>query len=218
MSDAKSRIMQNVAHALDQKSAPTAGEVLEQRQRAYAGSATPHPVWQASAVERFIEKFESQAGTWTRVEGIEAVGGAVADHLSGKLIDQQIRVAPHPLLEKVVWPEHLDVIVSSERAPDSNVAVSVAEAGMAETGTLVFYSGAEIPTTLQFLPDYHIAILRLPDMVSYMEEVWQKLNVRDDFPPRALSFITGPSRTADVELTIQIGAHGPREVHLILVE
>ncbi|MEE8215674.1 MAG: LUD domain-containing protein, partial [Acidiferrobacterales bacterium] len=79
-------------------------------------------------------------------------------------------------------------------------------------------SGRESPTTLNFLPDVHIVVLRREQIVAHIEDVWSQLRSELAAMPRTINFITGPSRTADVEQTIQLGAHGPRSLHVILVE
>ena len=86
-----------------------------------------------------------------------------------------------------------------------------------ETGTLVVCSGPDTPSTVSLLPETHICIVRRSRMVSTMEEAFAMLRREKGELPRATWFISGPSRTADIELTIVIGAHGPYRTHVILV-
>jgi len=79
-------------------------------------------------------------------------------------------------------------------------------------------SGAHSPTTLNFLPDVHIVIVRRQQIVTHIEDVWRRMRSEVNEVPRTINFITGPSRTADIEQTIQLGAHGPRSLHVVLVE
>ncbi len=88
---------------------------------------------------------------------------------------------------------------------------------VAETGTLMLRSGPDHPTTLNFLPDTHIVVLRAGQIVGPYEDAWAKLRAAGDMP-RAVNFVSGPSRTADIEQTIQLGAHGPRRLHIVLIE
>jgi len=85
-------------------------------------------------------------------------------------------------------------------------------AGIAETGTLMLVSGPNSPTTLNLMPDTHIVVLRADQIVGPYEEALDRLRVRQDGKPlpRTVNFITGPSRTADIEQKIELGAHGPR--------
>jgi L-lactate dehydrogenase complex protein LldG len=80
-------------------------------------------------------------------------------------------------------------------------------------------SGPTHPTTLNFLPEVHIVVLRAADVVGPYENAWARVRTARDngAMPRTVNFVTGPSRTADIEQTIQLGAHGPRRLHIILV-
>jgi len=100
------------------------------------------------------------------------------------------------------------------------VSVTGGYGAIAETGTLMLTSGAERPTTLNFLPETHIVVLPADRVVGALEQAWAKL--RGEFGagnmPRTVNFITGPSRSADIEQTLQMGAHGPRRLHIILID
>jgi L-lactate dehydrogenase complex protein LldG len=78
-------------------------------------------------------------------------------------------------------------------------------------------AGPDHPTTLNFLPDTHIVVLRASRVVGPYEDGWARLREAGAMP-RAVNFVSGPSRTADIEQTIQLGAHGPRRLHIVLVE
>ena len=98
-----------------------------------------------------------------------------------------------------------------------SVAVTPCFAAVAETGTVVLLSSPESPTSLNFLPEDHIVVADAGRLVPYMEDVWPLLRKAPDGIPRTVNLISGPSKTADVEQTIQYGAHGPRRFHVILV-
>jgi L-lactate dehydrogenase complex protein LldG len=109
-------------------------------------------------------------------------------------------------------------------------AVAAADLGLtgvdlavAETGTLVMMSGAGRPRTTSLLPTVHVAVFDRDALVESLEQVGLVLEAwHDGEPPRergaVINFITGPSRTADIELTLTRGVHGPKEVHAIFVE
>ena len=80
-------------------------------------------------------------------------------------------------------------------------------------------SGPDHPVSLNLLPDTHVVVLREGDIVSGYEEVWQRLRARygKNAMPRTVNTITGPSRTGDIEQTIELGAHGPRRMHIVVV-
>jgi L-lactate dehydrogenase complex protein LldG len=95
-------------------------------------------------------------------------------------------------------------------------------AAIAETGTLMLLSGADTPTTLNFLPDTHIVVVRAGQVVAGYEDAWDMVREKAGGDPaawpRTINLITGPSRTGDIEQRIQLGAHGPRRLHVVLVD
>jgi L-lactate dehydrogenase complex protein LldG len=81
-------------------------------------------------------------------------------------------------------------------------------------------SGPQTPTTLNFLPETHVVVVRRDQIVATYEEAWGHLRAvqTKGMLPRTINFITGPSRTADIEQHMELGAHGPRRLHIVLVE
>ena len=96
------------------------------------------------------------------------------------------------------------------------VGVTGAFCAIAETGTLMLLSGAETPATTSLLPETHVAVLDPRRVVATMEDAWDLLRYEYKQPPRAVNFVSGPSRTADIEQTVTLGAHGPYRVLIIL--
>ena len=78
-------------------------------------------------------------------------------------------------------------------------------------------SGEQTPPSVSLLPETHIAVVHRSRIVSKMEDAWAALRAETRELPRAVSFISGPSRTADIEQTVTLGAHGPYRVHIVLV-
>ena len=169
-----------------------------------------------------LELFAAQAAavdaTVARVSALDEVPAAVADYLRGENLPTALRMAPDPKLDACSWDRApmLDISYGKAEAEDQ-VTVTGAFAGIAETGTLMLASGPESPTTLNFLPDTHIVVLRADDMVGAYEDGWDRLRATGRIP-RTVNFITGPSRSGDIEQTLHLGAHGPRRLHVILVE
>lgn len=106
---------------------------------------------------------------------------------------------------------------SFTRDPDSTIRVGVtgALAGIAETGSLVLVGGEGRPLTASLLPDVHIAILRESNLVPTLSDVLCRPEIRT---ASTAVIITGPSRTGDIEMTLTIGVHGPKELHVLLIE
>lgn len=161
------------------------------------------------------------SATVARLPGEEAVPQAVADYLKGENLPPKLRLAPRDDLRALPWDSQplLEVAEGIAEEPD-NTSLTGAFAGIAETGTLMMASGPEAPITLNFLPENHIVVLRASQVVGAYEEAWTQLRRRfgAGTMPRAVNMITGPSRTGDIEQTIQLGAHGPRRLHVLLIE
>lgn len=174
----------------------------------------------ARRVDLFVRMVEAAAGTaeWTAdPAGIPTV---VAMFLRTLNLPLAVRHGGDPLLESVPWDRAGPLEV--RRGPSDGrdlAAVSHAFAAVAETGTLVLTSGRDNPTTLNFLPDIHIVVVRASDVAADFETVMARLRERfgAGAMPRAVNLITGPSRSADIEQTLILGAHGPRKLHVIVV-
>ncbi|MBP0493736.1 LutC/YkgG family protein [Pararoseomonas indoligenes] len=181
-------------------------------------------------VAAFVKNVEKEFGTVERVEDAASVPAAIADYLAAQNLEPRFVLAPHPDLAALPWAERPMLAFEVRRAvPGDAVSVQHAWAGVAETGTLVFPSGPERPTTLNILPETEIAVLRASDILGAYEEAWDRLraerggaepnpNPSGGFMPRNVMLVTGPSRSADIEQTLELGAHGPRRLHVILIE
>lgn len=174
------------------------------------------PAYTEPALERFIARAEKASASVITIPHINEFGKALSGYLAEHGLQQRIAAAPSPMLDEVSWPDGYQVERRIAEATDQ-VAVSVAFSGIAETGTLALLSGSQTPTTLNFLADNYICLLQQNDIVAHMEDVWDRVRTHQGGMPRTLNFITGPSRTADVEQTIQLGAHGPRRLLIIIV-
>ena len=153
--------------------------------------------------------------TIDEARGAPEVPALVAGYLAGHSVAPIIKAAPG--LKTFPWRQHLEVAFGAADPADA-VGVSGAFAGIAETGTVMLLSGPECPTTLGFLPETHIVVLNAGHIVGAYEDAWARLRVeRPNAMPRSVNWITGPSRTADIEQTLFLGAHGPRRLHIVIV-
>jgi L-lactate dehydrogenase complex protein LldG len=103
-----------------------------------------------------------------------------------------------------------------ERMPASEVGVTGADVAIADTGTLVLTADADRPRSLSLLPRVHVALIREEQIVAHMAEAIQRVRVNGSLPS-AVQFMTGPSRSADIENDLSIGVHGPAEVHILVL-
>ncbi|MGH8682986.1 MAG: LutC/YkgG family protein, partial [Burkholderiales bacterium] len=105
------------------------------------------------------------------------------------------------------------------RAAEDRDAVGVTGvfAALAETGTLMVVSGPDAPAAGSLLPETHVAVVPAARIVKHMEDAWELARAELGRLPRMVNFISGPSRTGDIDQTIVVGAHGPSRVHMIVV-
>jgi L-lactate dehydrogenase complex protein LldG len=146
--------------------------------------------------------------------------GAIASYLGTCNLPPRVRMGRDPVLAALPWREAWDI----ERAfgaaePGDRASLSRAAAAAAETGTLFLLSGADNPTTLNFLPECHTVLIAASDIFGSYEEAWDRIRALsgDATLPRSVNLISGPSRTADIEQTIVRGAHGPRRLHVLIL-
>jgi L-lactate dehydrogenase complex protein LldG len=169
-----------------------------------------------------FDLFKAQAAatlaTLEEVDTLDKVPEAVADYLRRGNLPARTRVGD--ALSGLPWGgTALEVTTGASDGRDL-VAVNRAFGGVAETGTLALVSGPDSPTTLNFLPDYAIAVLKRSEITGDYETLWARLRERfgKGVMPRTVNWVTGPSRSGDIEQTILLGAHGPRSVHIIVVD
>jgi L-lactate dehydrogenase complex protein LldG len=177
-------------------------------------------------INRFIKEAEKVEATIDKIADLTHLPAAVAEYMAAHNLPMRLRVAAS--LDGAPWVEQPLLSLSSGIADGSDaVGISRAFGAVAETGTLVFLSGPDNPTTVNFLPPNHIAVVAARDIDGNYERVWQR--IRAAWPqtqtaagktdlPRTVNWITGPSRTADIEQTLLLGIHGPQRLHIVVVD
>jgi L-lactate dehydrogenase complex protein LldG len=173
-------------------------------------------------VEARIATFKAEAAravaTLAEVATLNDVPQEVARFLRDNNCPANLRMGADQRLAAMPWSEtSLEILHGASDGHDLN-AVSAAFAAIAETGTLALVSGPDNPTTLNFLPDNQIVVVRREDVLADYESVFIRLRqvYSKGGSPRTLNLITGPSRSADIEQTLLLGAHGPRRLHIVI--
>ncbi len=171
-------------------------------------------------VALFAQMAERVSATVERLASPDDVPEAVGRHLRAHNLPMRVRNGADLVLASLPWERepHLERLEGASDGRDA-VSFSRAFAGVAESGTLMLLSGEDNPTTLNFLPDTHIVMLGAEDIAGDYETVWKR--IRETYGPgklpRTVNLITGPSRSADIEQTLILGAHGPRALHILVV-
>jgi L-lactate utilization protein LutC len=188
-------------------------------------TATSPPLADASlpARVRFQQRLEAVGGR-SVVARDEAEAASVLAAILAETGAHCVAGSDAPLVERLLSSCRDRVRV--ERVQDlsrddlfsCDVGVTTAQWGIAETGTLVLESGREKNRLLSLVPPVHVALLRTRCICDSLADALARVHSGVDAPNRAITFITGPSRTSDIELTLTIGVHGPQTLHVILLE
>lgn len=214
MSDRRDEVLAAVRTALHRSAgSPPPDEVTRRLSRPPEG---PKPTLGDKPEVAFVRRLENAAGTVESVASRADLVVAVERYLKPQGLELRGVISDDELVRGLPWPPG-SCFEARAATGDDTLAVVSAFAGVAETGSLVMLSRPSHPTTQVFLPGCCVAVLARHRIVPHLEDVWRLIRSEAGRMPRALNYITGPSRTADVEQTLQMGAHGPRKLHVLLL-
>ena len=215
MSAAKERILGAVRRSLGRAGPLPESVRVGLDRRLAAPIPNPKPALDDDPVSLFARKANAVHTRVSTVPTLAEVSEVVVRHIEEYEIGYEIVTAPE--LEGMRWSNRLIVERRAARGSD-RLSVTGAFAGIAETGSVMLLSGPESPTTLNFLPEDHIVVLRESRIVPHLEDAWAMLREERESMPRTVNLICGPSKTGDVELVILEGAHGPRRLRVVVVQ
>ena len=213
---ARSEIL-GAIRAANRSGTTAAGDIAKEAAELVAEPAGVQPDFgTASLVERFVAKATSERVTATveHLGTMSEVPRAVTKYLDQVEAAHRVAVQPCSDFNDLDWTGY---DLNADCLTDGGTAVTLAEYGVAETGSVVFRSGKDAPILLNFLPLHHIVVLRTENLVAHPEDLWPMLGGRDAPQSRLLTLVTGTSGTADIEAKNVRGAHGPRHMHILLV-
>ena len=220
----RDKIFARVRHNLGRGPLPeAAANALKARIDGHA----PHTIPKRSKIphdkqiDLFQAKAEAGAATVARVSSLDEVPEAVRDYLTAHNLSTKIKMAPDEALDVLPFDKTpMLEITRGAAAPSDEVSLTPAFSGIAETGTLCMASGPDTPSTLNFLPENHVVVIKASQIAGTLEDSWVRLRTKFGVGnlPRTINFISGPSRTGDIEQTLIMGAHGPRRLHILIVE
>lgn len=215
MNSQREQVLGRIRAALGRSDVDSEGlEAARARIRQHARQI--EPAFTEPLAQRFRDKLVSAYATVVSVDSLSAAASEIERYLVDSDAGRQLLVSGDDLIQQIEWPASIEWQQRNATGED-RASVTSALCGIAETGTLMLVSGEQNPTSLNFLPDYHIVVLRSDQLVPRMEDAWDKLRTTFAQMPRTVNFISGPSKTADVEQTVEYGAHGPRGLHVVLV-
>jgi L-lactate dehydrogenase complex protein LldG len=169
-------------------------------------------------VRRFVSRAMIAGTEIIECQTLQNVTREITNWLAKNKI-HQLRCATSQLIDDLAWPNNNISLVTGTASVDDKASLTGAFSGIAETGTLMLFSAEETPTLQLFLPDFHLVVLKSSQIVGPYEHAWKRLQQK--FPqglPRNVNLITGPSRSADIEQTLLMGAHGPKKLVIFWVD
>ncbi len=218
----RDHILARMVAALD-----ATGSSIAERQAGVAKrrGAPPTPIIPVRApadkhgrADYFCARAGETSATTDRIAGFADLPGAIAAYLGKYDRGGAIKAQPRAAFTDLDWAP---LRIAFGPADDTDgIGLVLADGAAAETGTLLMMSGAEAPTALNFLPETLIAVLPLARLAGDYEGAWSILRGAggNEFPSRTVNWISGPSRSADIEQRVLMGVHGPRNLHIILVD
>jgi L-lactate dehydrogenase complex protein LldG len=195
------------------KPSPVVRSAMERYIAQHPQGPRPRSDWDPLA--RFRDRATSLSSTVEAVARMEQVPGAVAEYLRGNGLP--LAAVCWPELAALPWGGAGLVVEARQARGDDLAGITGAFCAIAETGTLMLLSGPKTPAAVSLLPETHIAVVPAARIVRAMEDGWALARAEHGRLPRAVNFVSGPSRTADIEQTINLGAHGPYRVHIVIV-
>ncbi|MBI4988570.1 MAG: lactate utilization protein C [Rhodocyclales bacterium] len=175
----------------------------------------PRPAVEDDLVARLRSRSEALASTAEIVSRPEEVPAAVARYLAA--LSLPLAAVAWPQLAGLDWAGAGLQVEGRAACGDDLVGITGVFCAVAETGTLALLSGPDTPASASLLPETHIAIVPASRILRGMEEAFNLIRAECGELPRAVNFISGPSRTGDIEQTLVLGAHGPYRVHIVIV-
>ena len=181
--------------------------------------------------EPIQKELEALSARFHRVESLEQFPSV----LEGILKDHQVKSAvcwEHPLLEKLrVKPllrgagvelmDFTEPLGFVQKAAGVDLGITAAECAIVESGALMVRASEGWPRAASLLPPVHVAVLTASQRIRSVGElvpIWREWLSSQGLLPSAIHLITGPSRTADIELTLVLGAHGPKVLHVVALD
>lgn len=223
MSEARQSVLSDIRNALLKKASDDArAKAVAERLRGRPTGIIPKrgQLKQDARVALFAEMATKVHSSVTRVRSYDEIPSCIGNYLREHNLPAELIMGTDRRLNKADWSREKNLTIKKGPSDGQDlVGVSHAKSGIAETGTLLLASGCENPTTINFLADHHIVIISAKDIKGDMESAWGSLTKKDGqvVMPRAVNFVTGPSRSGDIEQKLLLGAHGPRALQIIIV-
>ena len=180
-------------------------------------------------IQQFAAALSLAGGRFTAADNPQAVGNAIAG-IAADLKARQAVGWHSSWLQQLGIPACLneagvEFITDAERTDKADfireaaaaaIGITAVDYALADSGTLCLLAGKNQSRTSSLLPTVHVAVLQPQQIIRGLDDLFALLPTEQGAMSSAITFITGPSRTADIELTLVVGVHGPQQLHVIL--
>ena len=173
------------------------------------------PPWTNDAPGHFVAKAKASVAEVHTLSAVDEAPEAILAILAANQLQPRLHLPSMSPLNALPWHRAPGLKIASEPPSGNDCALSQADHGIAETGTLVFFSGPQSASSWHFRPGCEFVLLPRYGIVPRFEDIIVRIKALGRMPA-TLNLITGPSRTADIEQTIELGAHGPRAIHILI--
>lgn len=170
------------------------------------------PAPSADLVTQFAAQATAVHADVTLLDSASAIPSVIADILRGRNLPAIVHVPNGSALSGLPWESAPGLTIARAAPGPDDAALAQADFGIAETGTLAYYAGNGAPASWHFRPGLEIAVLRAGTIAAHMEN-----GLARGALPHTVNFVTGPSRTGDIEQTLELGAHGPKALAILIV-
>lgn len=218
--DARRSVMARMRTALDRGDDARAREAVRKKLASPAPTLLPArtDIAPAARVQLFVDQAKAVQTDVERIQTYADLPSTVAGYLRRHNLPMRLVKAMDRHLDRADWQNSLLDIRAGRPEADDAVGLSAAFAGIAETGTLMLASDGDHPMTLAFLPETSVIVLPVERIARAYEDALHAFRKAAQTLPRSINLITGPSRSGDIEQTLQLGAHGPKRLLIILVD
>jgi L-lactate dehydrogenase complex protein LldG len=213
---ARDNILARIRAQGGKSGATTEGELAAARSVIAARVRGPLPTFaQHEPVQHFIEECDRLKTTVAEVASVADVPQEIARYITEQGLAATL--AGWEEFASLDWQQNKITYANRPANAQDLIGLTGCFCAIGETGTLLLLGAVKTPKVTALLPETHICVVRKSRILATMEDAFQLMRDEIGEPPRATFFVSGPSRTADIEQTIVIGAHGPYRVHVILV-
>ncbi len=185
-------------------------------QRNECGRDARGPRSNGDRLNQFVERAKAAAAQVKVLANYGEIPSAIVDALRLRNLPAIVHLPPDPSLEHIRWSDAPGLSIMRLAPTGDDIAVAIAPYAIAETGTLVYLSSPVRPPSWHFRPGVEIALLDANAIHADLEAVLERTVGRGALPS-TVNLVTGPSRTGDIEQTLELGAHGPKELIILIV-